>query len=256
MKHAIKPLLVGCLLLAGKFGIAQNAAEIKNPVKGNIIKINLSSLLFKNGSFQYERVVKRNLSYGIGFSILPKTGLPFASTLNDQFGSNPDAKRAIETTQLSNYSITPEIRFYMGKKGAPAGFYLAPFVRYQHMSFNQVYQYTASNNKVHNPLIGGTINNIGAGLLIGTQWNLSKSLTLDWWIAGPIIGSSKGHLVGNDDMSDLSSADRQKLKTDIESVDIPLTKIEANIGTNQVDVNLSGPYAGIRAFGLALGVKF
>jgi hypothetical protein len=256
MKSTIKPLILGCLLLAGKFGSAQDVAGIKNQAKGNIFKVNLSSLLLKNGSFQYERVVKRNFSYALGFSILPKSDLPFAGTLKDQFGSNADAKRAIETTQLSNYSITPEVRFYMGKKGAPAGFYLAPFVRYQHMSFDQIYQYTASNNKVHNPRISGTINNIGAGLMMGTQWNLSKSLTLDWWIAGPIFGSSNGHLVGTDDMSDLSTADRQKLKSDIESTDIPLTKIEATIGTNQVDVNLSGPYVGIRAFGFALGIKF
>ena len=47
-----------------------------------------------------------------------------------------------------------------------------------------------------------------------------------------------------------------ELKSDIESTDIPLTKIEATIGTNQVDVNLSGPYVGIRAFGFALGIKF
>jgi hypothetical protein len=256
MRSTIKPLVLGCLLLAGKFATAQDAAGIKSEAKANIIKINLSSLLLKNGSFQYERVVKRNFSYALGFSILPKSDLPFAGTLKDQFGSNADAKRAIETTQLSNYSITPEIRFYMGKKGAPAGFYIAPFARYQHMSFDQIYQYTASNNKIHNPRIAGTINNIGAGLMIGTQWNLSNSLTLDWWIAGPIFGSSKGDLVGTDDMSDLTPADRQKLKSDIESTDIPLTKVEANIGTNQVEVKLSGPYVGIRAFGLALGIKF
>ena len=256
MKSTIKPLLLGCLLFAGYFSNAQDAAGIKNNVKGNIIKINLSSLLFKNGSFQYERVVKRNLSLGLGVSFLPKTGLPFAGTLQDEFGTNADAKRAIETTQLSNFSVTPEIRFYMGKKGAPAGFYLAPFARYQHLNFNQVYEFTPSNGKVHHPTISGTINNIGAGLLLGTQWNLSNTLTLDWWIAGPIIGTSKGNLVGRDDMTDLSAADRQKLKNDIEAVDIPLTKIEANVGNNQIDVNLSGPYAGIRAFGLALGIKF
>jgi hypothetical protein len=224
------------------------------PSKGDIVKINLTSLLFKNISLQYEHTLSPKTSLALGISLMPKTGLPFASSLKDQYGSNADAERAIETTKLSNFAITPEYRFYFSGK-APNGFYLAPFVRYQHMSLEQDYTFTASNNKQYTPHIVGSINNIGAGLLAGVQWG--KNITLDWWIAGPLIGSMNGSLSGTDPkMSELSNADRAKLETDIEATNIPLTKIEATVGQTNVDVKLSGPYAGIRAFGFALGFRF
>lgn len=186
---------------------------------------------------------------------MPETGLPFASSLSEQFGDNADAQRAIETTRLRSFTVTPEYRFYLSGN-APTGFYLAPFARYQNLYFEQEYSFTASNGKVYRPIIGGTINNVGAGLLMGTQFKLGSNMTLDWWIAGPMYGTSKSDLSGTTDMSDLSAADRANLENDIESVDIPLTKIDATVGNNRIDVKLDGPFAGIRAFGFALGIRF
>jgi hypothetical protein len=231
----------------------QVSAQTNLVLGKNIFKINLTSLLFKNASVQYEHVLTPKTSFALGVSIMPKTGLPFASSLKDQYGSNDDAKRAIETTQLSNYTVTPEYRFYLSGK-APNGFYLAPFARYQHMSFEQDYSFTASSGKMYYPHITGNIDNIGAGVLAGVQWG--SHLTLDWWIAGPVIGTTSGDLVGTANMSDMSQTDRDKLKNDIESTNIPLTKLNATVGSNQVDVKLSGAYAGIRAFGFALGYRF
>jgi hypothetical protein len=245
----------GLLSVSSSLFAQNNAASQLSPLKKNIFKVNLSSLVFKNGSFQLEHVTSPKTSFALGISFQPKTGLPFASTLSDKFGDNADAQRAIETTKLSSYTITPEYRFYLGK-GATHGFYIAPFARYQHMNFEQVYSFTASSGKVHTPLIGGKINNVGGGVLFGAQWDIGGNLTFDWWIAGPIYGSTSGLLSGTDDMSDLSDADRAKLKNDIEGVDIPLTKLDATIGQNKIDVKLSGPYAGVRAFGFNLGLRF
>lgn len=256
MRNRFRTAIV-CGLFSASTGLfaQENPVSQLLPFKKNIVKINLTSLAFKNASLQFEHVTSPKTSFALGVSFLPKTGLPFASTLSEKFGDNADAERAIETTKLSNVAITPEYRFYLGK-AAPAGFYIAPFARYQHMSFEQVYSFTASNGKMHYPLIGGTINNIGGGVLLGAQWNLGSNLTFDWWIAGPIYGSTSGLLTGTDDMSDLSAQDRAKLESDIESVELPLTKLDATLGNNRVDVKLSGPYAGIRAFGFALGIKF
>lgn len=222
----------------------------------NIIKINLSALVFKNISLQYERVIKRKMSVALGVAITPKTGLPFKKTLMDEFGHNEDARRAIESTKLSNFTITPEIRFYVGRKAAPAGFYVAPFLRYNSMHFEQLYEFTASNGKLYHPFITGTINNFGGGILFGAQWHLSKKLTLDWWIAGPSYGTLSGNLSGTEDMSDMSAADKQDLETDIEDVDLPLIKTDATVGNNRVDVKLSGSYVGLRTFGFAIGYNF
>ena len=59
-----------------------------------------------------------------------------------------------------------------------------------------------------------------------------------------------------DDMSDLSAEDRASPEGDIEAVDNPLTKLDATVGNNRINVKLGGPYAGVRALGFALGLKF
>ena len=256
----MKKIISGLLLLSMmnvSAVMAQDTTVVETASKKeNIVKINLSSLVFKNISVQYERVITKRMSLGLGVSFLPKSGLPFAGSLKEQFGENEDARRAIESTQLGSFAVTPEVRFYIGKKGAPTGFYIAPFARYQNMSFEQEYEFTASNNKVYRPLVKGSINNIGGGILLGTQWNLGKNISLDWWIAGPLFGSSNGNLTGTGDLSDLTAQDRAELENDIESVDLPLTKVDATVGNNRIDVKLSGPYAGVRAFGFALGFRF
>lgn len=256
MKKSRQYLLL-CLLLFTSLTLSAQEKE-KKVISGdlnNIFKINVSSLIFSNISLQYERVVRRKITVALGVGIMPKTGLPFEKTLMDEFGHNADAKRAIETTKLSNFNITPEIRFYMGKKNAPAGFYIAPFVRYNQMNFEQLYEFTASDNKKYHPLINGKINNFGGGILFGAQWSLSRKISLDWWIAGPSYGTLKGNLSGTEDMSTMSAADKQKLERDIEDVDLPLIKTDATVGNNRVDVKLSGSYIGLRTFGFALGYK-
>ncbi|HEU4609190.1 MAG TPA: DUF3575 domain-containing protein [Chitinophagaceae bacterium] len=222
----------------------------------NIIKVNLSSIALNHYSLQYERVINNRQSFALGFGISPNVELPFKQTLLDQFGGNDDARRAIESTKFNKINITPEYRFYLGKKGAPTGFYLAPFARYTHMAIEQDYTYTPSSNVEHTAHLKGNFDGIGGGLMIGAQWMLSKKISLDWWIAGPFFGSMNAKFHGTDDMSDMSQQDKNNLESDIESVDIPLWTIDATVGNNVVDVKLNGPYYGIRAFGINLGYRF
>ena len=250
-------MLTLCCALFFSHSLWAQKTDVKDALlKKNVVKINLVSLVFKNASLQYERVVAPKMSFALGVSIMPKSGLPFAQSLKENFADNDDAQRAIESTKLSNFSITPEYRFYVGKKGAPIGFYVAPYLRYSKMTFEQLYEFTASNNKVYKPLISGDINNIGGGVMLGSQWALGSNITLDWWIAGGHIGSSSGTLLGKADMSDMSEADKKQLENDIEAVDIPLYDFDATVRSNEVEVKLKGGSAGIRAFGIALGFRF
>lgn len=251
-----KLFVFSALLFAGSAIKAQQAETLPPAAdKKNILKMNLSSLVFKNFSFQYERVIAPKMSVGLGISVMPKTGLPFASTLKDQYGNNSDAARAIDETRLSNFAITPEIRFYLGKKMAPTGFYVAPYMRYNKLNFDQVYTFTPSDNKLHTANITGDFTNIGGGLMFGAQWNLSKSLTLDWWIAGAAVGSAKATLSGTDPQG-IPAQDRADIERDLEDFDFPGYTVESTVGANQINVNMKGTYYGVRAFGLALGIKF
>ena len=229
----------------------------ENFIQGkNVIKLNLPSIALKHYMLQYERVINNRQSIAIGIGFSPSVDLPFKNTLMDQFSDNEDAKNAIESTRFKKITITPEYRFYLGKKGAPAGFYLAPFVRYTNMTIDQDYRFTPSSGIEHTAHLTGKFNGVGGGLMIGAQWLLGKNVTLDWWIAGPFFGTMKADFHGVDDMSDMSPADKADLKNDIESIEIPLWKTEATVGENTIDAKLTGPFYGVRGFGLSVGFRF
>jgi len=45
--------------------------------------------------------------------------------------------------------------------------------------------------------LNGKVTAITGGLLLGSQWKLSKLMYLNWEILGPAYGSSKGSITGN-----------------------------------------------------------
>ena len=253
MKRSFR-LLLACLVFNASLSFAQNLPSAV--VGGNVIKFNLSSLALNNYGIQYERVINPHQSIALGISISPNTGLPFKSTLLDQFGGNEDARNAIESTKFTKFTISPEYRFYMSKKGAPIGFYLTPFARYSHMSIDQDYNFTPSSGRKHTAHLTGKFSGIGGGFMLGTQFALGTKMVLDWWIVGPFIGAMNADFHGTDDMSDMSQADKDNLESDIESVKIPLWKTDATVGENTIDTKFTGPFYGVRTLGFSLGYRF
>ncbi len=249
----LKLFALGCVLISSQLLHAQNTDAIDLLQKKNIFKVNLTALAFKNLSFQYERVTGPKTSFALGLGIMPKSKLPFADKIKEEYGDNEDVVRALDQTRLSNFTITPEFRFYLGKQ-APTGFYIAPFVRYARSTFDGPYTFTPSDQQLHTANIKGSINSVGGGLLLGAQWSLGKSVSLDWWIAGPIIGSTNGKLSGTDPKG-IPAQDRPGVKEDIDSFDPPGLDFTSTVGANDIDVNIDGTYYGLRAFGICLGIK-
>jgi hypothetical protein len=246
-------LLTSMLICFALTGYSQSASPILGK---NVIKFNLSSVAIEHYMLQYEHALALNKSIGIGIGYSSGVDIPFKSSLLDQFGGNEDARRAIETTKFDKLTITPEYRFYFGTKGAPLGFYLATFVRYTKLSFTQDYTFTPSNGIEHVAAVTGKLNGVGGGAMMGVQWGLSKSVTLDWWILGPFAGVMDGNFDGICDMSDMTPEDYSNLESDIESIDIPLWKIDATVVGNVIDAKIEGPFYGLRMFGLSLGFRF
>lgn len=241
----------GLLLVLLVIAIGINAQEGKN-----IVKLNLPSVALNTYALQYERVINNKQSIALGIAVSPNTDLPFKKRLMDAFGGNADVRNAIQTTRFTKLTITPEYRFYLSKKEAPGGFYIAPFARYTHLNIDQDYRYTPASGIEHVANLRGHFNGIGGGAMIGMQWMLGKRVTLDWWILGPFIGDLDAEFNGTDDMSDLSAQDKANLERDIEDVDIPLWTIDATIGNNIVTAKIKGPFYGVRAFGVSIGIRF
>ena len=223
--------------------------------KLNLLKTNITSIPFKNYSLQYERVLSKTVSLALTYRIMPASTIPFKSQLLKAIDDNdPDTKDIIDRTELSNYAITPEVRFYLGK-GYGQGFYIAPFYRYVKFTSNQVpvsYDRVTSGRQTLN--LSGELKANTGGVLFGAQWLLGKHLCLDWWILGAHYGSGKGDFAAVAS-SPLTPTEQQQIRETLEDIDIPLTKKTVMVTPSNVAVKVDGPFGGLRG-GISFGFRF
>ena len=244
--------LMGSLAQAQQYGYE----EIEVPGR-NVLKVNLTGLFLRNYGAQFERVLSHRISVGLSYRYMPEGPIPFKSTIIKHL-DNPDPETVdqINSLRISSSSITPEVRFYLGKKGWGRGFYLAPFYRYASHEVNNVtIEYEDAVAGKSNMSMTGKMNSNTGGLLIGAQWDLGSNLVLDWWIIGPHFGAAKGDLTGVSSRL-LTASEQADLKNELESIDFPFG-IESHVTVNAsgAQMKMSGPMAGVRA-AIQLGVRF
>ncbi|MFT5251823.1 MAG: hypothetical protein ACI87N_000815 [Flavobacteriales bacterium] len=223
------------------------------PEKNNV-KISLTSLVFKNFQFQYERSLTKRIGVVVGYSFISKGSVPFKSQLRDLASSSQNSQGMFDNAELGYTAITPEVRFYLGK-GYGKGFYIAPFYR------NLKYDITGVNFTYTNQLGGKDNINMGGklaantfGIQFGSQFNLGKHLILDWWIAGPHYGSAQGDFVGVSSRT-LTAFEQNELQKELDKIELPLSDVNAKANANGATINISGPWAGVRS-GISLGYRF
>lgn len=224
--------------------------------KMNIVKTNLTSIVFKNYSLQYERVLNRKLSVALQYRFMPESGIPFKTPILKQIGDNdPDTKKLIEDFKMSNYAITPEIRLYLSKKGYGNGFYIAGFFRHASFTSNDVNVFYDDDNNVEQSIkLSGKLTSNTGGILLGVQKTIGKRIVLDTWLLGPHYGSGVGNFTGISSKT-LSQSEQDDIRQNLEDIDIPLTDKTINVNANGASLKLDGPWGGLRV-GLSLGIKF
>ncbi len=249
MKRMLIMLMV---VLTANTAMAQKENDTTHQKK-NIIKLNLFALGLKNISVQYERVVSRKVSVGLGIRYMPDGSLPFKSVFKNIIEEEGDANtiNQVDNIVLGNFAITPEVRFYTGKKGAPKGFYIAPFVRFAR--YNTKLPFTYDDGGVKKSIdLAGSLSTVTGGILFGKQWQLGKRIYLDWWLMGPQYGTSNGKIDGKKTMT---PSEQSSLREELDDLDIPFTKITYTVDGNGAVVNFKGPWAGLRS-GLCIGINF
>jgi len=226
----------------------------------NFVKVNLTSLLLKNYSLQYERVLSRSISAAISFRIMPETGLPFKNQIINMADiTEPDEKDIIENLLMSNYAITPEVRYYFGKKKYGNGLYLSLFYMYGSYNLNNIV-FDVEYEEGDGPTMDGTadVKSHTGGLMLGSQWSLGKYICLDWWILGPHFGVSSGNAVALPSYQ-LDLEEQQDFRDEVNDAlvdaDIPMLDYTISTSSDQIKLDFDGPWGGIR-FGLSLGVRF
>lgn len=166
--------LLPVLLVLFSMGASQVNAQ-------STVKINILSPIIKTINLQYEKVLNESSSFQLGFFY---TG---ASTGG---------------TELKGFGITPEYRFYLSETEAPAGVYVAPFVRYQ--SFN-LKDDDFTNNEADYSSFGG-------GLILGKQWVFKEKVVLDIFL-GPSYSSGSVKVKSGSDTFDTGAFDGFGLRT-------------------------------------------
>lgn len=134
----------------------------------NIVKLNLPNLAFGNITLNYERILSpRNTAVlNVGY-IRPQA---LSSFLADDSWSGD---------KFSGITATAEYRFYSKKKGAPRGFYYAPYLRYANYKLD--YRGSIDENDTN---VVNKISTIGLGGQIGIQWLIKDRVSIDWGILG------------------------------------------------------------------------
>ena len=223
----------------------------KNVELNNMAKLNVSSLAFKSIHLQYERKIGKRTTLALGYSTIPTGSLAFQSFYEKQI-NNPRIN--ISDFKLGTSILTPEFRYYYGKKGAFHGFYMAAYVRFGNYHIEGPISYNSTTDSTKKAVFDGNIKMISGGILLGSSFVLSKNLYLDWWIAGGSLGTASGRVSA---ASDLHNPDDQDgLKKALNSTSIPLTHIENEVTATGATVTSTGTVVGIRGLGINIGFRF
>jgi hypothetical protein len=214
----------------------------------NVVKLNLFALAFTNFSLQYERAFGEKISGALGFTVMPSRGLPSALSSDPTVGK----------MKISDWSITPEFRWYPGtNKGAPHGFYIAPYLRYSSTSLELPLDFTPSGGlapRTYN--IEGNYSGFGGGVMFGVQWLIKEKVSIDWWILGGHYGTGSASVSIKDDFTVLPPAQRAELKAELDAIEIPAGKISSSITDTEAKIDVTSlPYFGVRS-GLTIGYAF
>jgi len=225
----------------------------------NLLKVNLTGLFHKNYGVQYERMLSRKTSISLSYRTQFPGQLPALEFFETLVG-DPETFDQIKTIRYANTAITPEIRFYFGKKSGPRGFYIAPYARYSMFdlslpNFEFAFE-TSDNDQVFEESrtveLSGDIKAITGGLMLGAQWRLGKAVYLDWWIIGGSFGKSNGQVSA---LTSLSLEEQDGLRDELTSFDVPLLDYTVSVDGNGAKLNFNGPFASLRG-GISLGFRF
>lgn len=187
-------------MLAFFVTVSVNYAQTDNK---NIIKIFPTSFLFGKATLGYERVINEKSS--VTFNL----GLPT--------GTNPLNMVPVEESdginlldgKLNGLLVMPGYRFNFSKRGAPLGFYIEPYLKYE--SFNVDFDAEFIDKELNERILSqldGRYSGLGAGFQMGVQFFIGDVVSVEWSFLG-LEGKSANaeftytDLEGNVDIDDV-----------------------------------------------------
>lgn len=253
-----KLTLIALLTATSLFSFAKDKEAAGMPAKKNCVKLNLTSLVYKNFGVQYERTLTPKIAVACQLRLMPKGTPMFYNSLETAIQDDPNASAGtINGLTVGSFAITPEFRFY--PKHVMRGFYLAPYFRFRSINMGTGYTFKDDNNVTRTMTLDGKMTTFGGGLMIGSHFNIGKSFSLDWFILGLHYTSSNGSFDGAISGSGMSAADQLKLRNDLQSTldDSQFFKKNVvSVTSNAASVSTKFGMVGLRGFGLNFGYRF
>jgi len=243
----MKKYLIFGLLGLSHFGFSQK----------NAIKMNLSSLLVKNYSFSYERVLGKHTSLLFNGRFMQNGTIPFA---NEFKNTMEDSGIDFSKFNLGNTAFTMEFRYYLGKK-AQNGLYFAPYVRKSNFDFSlpltiEIEDPATSTLTENKAKFAGNLSALSGGLMLGIQKHLSKVFVLDIWLVGLHAGITTGNVTANLNPSINTIMQVELAKTLEEAKNDSPIPFDYSISQDKVNFSANSVAPGIRGLGFNLGIKF
>lgn len=227
----------------------------------NIIKTNLSSIALNNYHLTYERALTKHISASISYRTMGSTKVPLQSYV-EKFLDNPNIN--VGQFEMSGNAITPEVRLYLGL-GRLKGFYISGYYRASNFDLSVPVSYTTTfgvNTYKKSTVVSGNIKGNAGGLMFGIQKNIAKIIVLDLWIVGGHYGSSTGDLNATITESypgslsfEQDAAINELKKTETKPFEFTYSKSGAS-PTGSINAKSTGPWAGLRAAGICVGIRF
>ena len=254
MKRIAKTTFLTGIIVLSVISSQAQEKKISTPKK-NLIKVNLTSLPLNNYNGQLERVLGKKISIAVSYRYMPLGNVPLRNNIVTIAQGDANMQKTFDDLLVSNIALTPELRWYPGKKGYGKGFYIAPFIRFANFHGEGIkIEFTPVNGVKDNIALSGDVKSTTYGLMLGAQWFLGKRVCLDWQIIGPHYGKGNGTLSGISSFT-LSAAEQGAIRDAANNINIPMTTVSSEVGSNTLKLSLDGPWAGVRA-GISLGFRF
>lgn len=256
-----KVLFSVLLTIVPYFLFAQNYCyTFGNQYAPQIIKTNLLALPFNSFNLEYERLWKPNISFGLGTTFTPKSGLPLKGLYRDYI-DNETGRENLENVRYRHLSIKPSMRFYFGDQPTFTKLYTTVYLKYSRYSpdFSSHYRVNDSSTGDTYPLeinYAGAINSISLGYGVGLQFNVYDRFYLDWKIVGSHIGYAFGEVTGSPSTGFIPLSVQDNINETITKMeDFPIYRFSGEVNDTQAKFRSNGPIVGI-TMGLSIGYRF
>jgi hypothetical protein len=160
----MKRLLIVLFMLISAVGFAQE----------NVVKLGISGVGYGDFALSYERLITPKSAINLTVGYLN----PNVSIIG--FSNSFPFSEGLEIVGLnSGFHTSVDYKFYVGKKQAPRGIYIAPYLRYfnYNMGLNDTIDKVVFN-------VDTKISSIGAGFELGYHWVVYDRISIDWYFIG------------------------------------------------------------------------